>query len=477
MKKVLLSIALTSLLCANEIIELDASKNNNTENTQFTLNIDYLKTLEKGKKRDFFINEYLKSDIDDTQALEALTLIYDINDELFYNFAKKFNHDETLAVAQCMNMEALQLINSYPDCIVNGLKIKEASHLTSVQLNKISEVTSEKYPLFSKEIKVLSSAIPFTKLIIQNKDTFYNIFLGVNNNFRENYFNYKLPKRTFQRIYNDKINFEKFLKILVFNPKLNLLDNSIKDLDDENLDANSTFYLAINEIRLKDYNKAYEYLQNAKQKAKDEDLINKLDFWIFLITKDKSVLEELALNKTFDFYTYHANEILRNSLNKDFSIFQSDQFNSELKNSDTDKKALLYSLAKVKSDFNNELVSNNLKGGIFQLETKQLEKNSIDYSVENFFTIKDNLNYMNSYLDSLKIEDNNPLVKLMLIDNKKIDLENIKKIDVEELIKPYFVFEAINLDKKENFLLWYTIYYNNFSKKEKIKSQTILETL
>lgn len=162
------------------------------------LSLDTIEKEKKGIKRDFLINEFLKKEATTSEeAFSTLQFIDNMNTTLFTNFANKYADDETLAVVQCMNMPTNQLLSSYDDCIRVGLSYNEISKLNSLEAEQIINITSEKYPKYAKKVKLLSSSIPFTRLITLEKDEFYELYLNISNEFRENYFNYKLPRKPF----------------------------------------------------------------------------------------------------------------------------------------------------------------------------------------------------------------------------------------------------------------------------------------
>ncbi|QDF29027.1 transglycosylase SLT domain-containing protein [Halarcobacter anaerophilus] len=477
MKKILLSLCLAASFYANEIEE-----NIQTLQTS-SLTLDYLKTLPKNIKRDFFINEYLKkNNISNDQAYEALNLIYNINNELFYNFASKFGHDETFAVAQCMNMKNSDLVDSYADCIVNGLSLKKASLLSSFDLNIIIQKTKDKYPAFTKKIKVISSAIPFTRLIVQDKSNFYDIFLNVDSSFREKYFNYKLPKRTFEKIYKNKKKFEEFLKLVLSNNKLTNLNKNLNGLDDKELGYKSSFYLAINAIRFKDFNKAYNYLENAKKKSSNKKFIDKVDFLEYLITKDESILKLLSSSENFNFYSYYANELLGNKISKDFKIDSLNEFKTILKSSNSKTIALLYAIAKSQSNLELDKVSKDLKVGIMQLKPVWIKDLSKEYNFNSFFNMEDSLTYAKAYLERLNIETNNNLLSILFKYNKEVknldQITALSAIKKDDLLTSYIKLFPL-LEGNENYLLWYTLAYNKLDKKskERLELNTIWENL
>jgi len=308
-----------------------------------SLNLKTIEKENKGLKRDLLINNFLKQDTTTAEeAYETLKFIDNMDTKLFTNFAIKYKHDETLAVVQCMNMPISSLINSYADCIKIGLTYDEASSLPYSELTKIIKVTSEKYPDFSKKLKVLSSAIPFTKITILEKDDFYDIYLNVSNEFREKYFNYKLPRKTFFRIFEDKKNFENYLKINILNRKFDIVNNSLLAIDDTSLNSNSSFLLGINALALKKQNKAKAFFINALNKLTNENNKNRILFWLYKSTNEPQYLNDIISNKSHNIYTILAKEIL---LKKDFEIknnsFENDKFKTivEAKSFNTNKKS------------------------------------------------------------------------------------------------------------------------------------------
>lgn len=477
MKKILLSLCLAAFFYANEIEE-----NIQTSQTS-SLTLEYLKALPKNMKRDFFINQYLKKDnISNNQAYEVLGLIDNINNELFYNFASKFGHDETFAVAQCMNMKSSELVDSYADCIVNGLSLKKASLLSSFDLNIIIQKTKDKYPAFTKKIKVISSSIPFTRLVVQDESNFYDIFLNVDSSFREKYFNYKLPKRTFEKIYKNKKKFEEFLKLVLSNNKLTNLNKKLNSLDDKNLDYKSSFYLALNSIRLKDFNNAYNYLEKAKKKSSNKKFIDKINFLEYLITKDESILKFLSSSKNFNFYSYYANELLGNKISKDFKIDSLNEFKTILKSSNSKTIALLYAIAKSQSNLELDKVSKDFKVGIMQLKPVWIRDILKKNNLNSFFNMEDSLHYAKVYLESLNMETNNNLLAILFKYNKEAknldQITALSAIKKDDLLSSYIKLFPL-LEGNENYLLWYTLAYNKLDKnsKERLELNTILENL
>ncbi len=439
-----------------------------------TLILNQINNLEKGIKRDFYINEYLK--LDDTTseaAYSTLSLIYNMNNPLFHNFAKKYKNDETLAVSQCMDASIEDLIYSYADCIEIGLDLNKASKLSTYELKLVLQNLQNKYPEFSNQIKVLSSAIPFTKLITKDIDTFYDIFLNVDTNFIENYFNYKLPQKTLNRIKSDKKQYNRFIQIILLNSKLTNLRQHIKDIQIEDLDDKNKFLLTLFYIEKNDLNKAFELI-NTLNTNYDFLYKEKIEFFKYFITKDDSYLENITSSNRLNIYTFYANEILQKQyILPNLEKLDSIEVINELTN---EQLALLYSIIKIKSDFSDDKISKDFELGLTQLSLEQIKQIETKFTYKNSlikqFETQTNLKYFIDYLKTLQKEEFNAIdLFLSIYGNKRI---NSLEKDLNKIIK----FEYISFLTKDfdNFLVLYYLYLNNLEK-ENTKIESIFQKL
>lgn len=460
----LLITLLSSLAFSNEVVD---------KKKEF-LTFEIIKKEEKGLKRDFLINELLEqASTTQDQAYESLSYIDSMNNKLFTNFALKYKHDETLAVVQCMNMPTNQLLNSYADCIKVGLDYEEASKLNSLELNQLINKTSEKYPLFAKNLKVLSSAIPFTKIITLDSDSFYELYFNLPVEFKENYFNYRLPRKTFFRIYQDKVNFEKYLKQNITNRSFDIVNDSFLAIDDSNLNANSSFLLGLNAFAIEKTDKATAFLQNALNKTDDKN-INKILFWLYKTSKNKTYLKDISLNAKVDLYTILANELLEDEKTLNFAQIKNTEFEKSTKKLSLETKAFLYSSIKVNSNFDNKYISKEFNIGL-------LNQNYEIKDVENFYKNGLALEKSISLLNKELLEDKNmnPILKYLTLENKNDALKLLEKnYKLNEMIDKNLIFEFISDEKLEEFVLNYYFYINNIKKeKKKIKLSSIFESL
>ncbi|RXJ87599.1 lytic transglycosylase domain-containing protein [Arcobacter sp. CECT 8985] len=395
MRRVLCSIVLTTTLFANANSLIMNKENSSILNTKedFQVTLNWLKDKPKSITKDFYILQYLKSDITPNQALTALSMVNYVNRKIFFEFAKKFKDDETLAVAQCMRASAKELISTYDDCVKVGLSLYGATKLSQTQLNQAVQLVQDKYPNFAQQLKIISSSIPFTRVISTSVDNFYEIYLSVGNSFRIDYLNYKLPKSTMEKIKNDK-RFEQLIKYSITNPKLDLLSKSFLNIDDTNLSSDTSFYLALNELKNNDFKTALFYLDNADKKAYSNSIKNKILFWKYLITYDKQYLNKLSNSTYIDLYSLYAKELLNKKIDTNIKYDISLQQNEPSLFNTSDP----FSWLKVLRDNNLDDTKINYYKTIF---TDEKTKPFLAYVLNKYNHYKDNY-YLTPYKSYLK---------------------------------------------------------------------------
>ncbi|WP_404317382.1 lytic transglycosylase domain-containing protein [Malaciobacter canalis] len=329
MKKILCLVFITTFIYANNIEtnkESTPTKSINNEQEEFTLTLDWLEQKPKTITKDFYILQYLKQDITPDEALKALSMVKYVSNQIFYAFAKKFKHDETTAVVQCMQANAKELINTYDDCIKAGLSLYKATKLSQVELNEAILKVKDKYPTFANKLKILASSLPFTKTISASKDDFFDIYLKTGSQFKIDFLNYKLPKKTLNKIKNDK-RVETLIKYAITNPQLDLLSKSFLGINDTTFNSLTSFFLALNEINNENLKQALTYLSNSYKKAYNDYGKNRAIFWKYLITYDKKFLEELSSSNNLDIYSLYAKELLNKKIDNiiyDISLKQNE---------------------------------------------------------------------------------------------------------------------------------------------------------
>jgi soluble lytic murein transglycosylase len=274
------------------------------------ISLDWIESKPKTFARDFYIWQYLKQEnVSAKNAMDALGLVHNMNNKLLFSYVNKLNHDESTAVIQCMKAQPKQLLKNNKDCILLGLSLRKAEKLDALQLDSVIDKIKSSDELFTKKLKILNSPIAFSKAISAPKKVFFDIFSQTSRKFRENRLNYKIPSRALKRLSSDK-RFEKIIKLSVTNPKMALIQQSFFELDDEKYSVHTSFLLAMNALIHKKEQIALKYLNSAYAKAYSQSLKDKIVFWKYQITQDKSLLKTLNKSLSVNIYTLFAKEVL-----------------------------------------------------------------------------------------------------------------------------------------------------------------------
>jgi len=269
--------------------------------------LEWLKDKPRTYAKDFYIWQYLKQDISPANAIKALGQANNVNNRLFYAYAKKLKHDETTAVVQCLRAKTSTLINTNASCMELGLSIYDITKLTTAQLEQASKTLQNKYPKKNKAIKIIGATIPFTKLISSDTQTFFQVFNNTGSKFRTQYFNYKIPLKTLSRISKHK-KFNQTIKLIVTNNKLLQAQKSLFNIDDTSLSHLSSFLLAINALKHDKLDVSEKYFNSAHKKAYYQFDKDKVTFWKYLISKDVSHFYKLSKSWDLNMYSLYAKE-------------------------------------------------------------------------------------------------------------------------------------------------------------------------
>ncbi|WP_428026609.1 transglycosylase SLT domain-containing protein [Arcobacter sp.] len=400
-------------------------------------------------------------------TIKILENISNVNQAIFDEYAKKIDYDETLAVLQCMNANEKSLVEANSDCIVVGLNLKKALELTPLEINSIILKIEDRYPIFAKELKIINSPIPFTKIVSSSSDIIYDLYLNSSNNFLYEKLNYKLPLKTIEKIkYDEK--FERFLSLIISNPKLNFLQSSFFDLDDTNYNYNVSFLLAINRVLNKKIDEqTVIYFKNALSKAISQYEKDKINFWLYLLKNEESTLAVLKESSDLNIYTLYAKKNIK--INDSFKILEYEF----LKDCFTDRKILIHSFAKTLSNFDVKSISKEFDLGLMQLNLNKVNEivllNNLELKEEELLTPKTNILYYSYILNELETEFYHPLTLFYAYVNGAKNLNErlyFNLFETQNIYEPYLSLELLGDEKVKEFIYNYIAYTKIFAKKD-----------
>jgi len=263
----------------------------------------WLKNKPRSFAKDFYIWRYLNQNIKPSEAIWALGQARYVNNKLLRRYANKLKHKETSKVLQCMRYKANKFTSQNADCIEVGLTSFKATKLNKTQLDKIILKVKDIYPTSARRFEIINSKTPFTLLINSSTKVFYDTFNETGGVFRKNNFNHHLPKSYIKELRKDKKNFAQTIKLIVTNPNLNIIQESLLTLNTKGLSHKSIFFLAINAIKHKKENIALKYLDLAYKSAYFKFDQDKVRFWQYKLTQNKQYLDKLVNSWDINLYS------------------------------------------------------------------------------------------------------------------------------------------------------------------------------
>ena len=260
--------------------------------------LDEIKKMPSSYSRDYYIWRFLnETKPNRDEALEA------------YNLAKRKSYKIKKAIKKITGTVPDKKIKTQKDpsnfIIYPEVAIKKSKSSLKKLYKKIL-----KRGQHSDVLKVMSSDNPFEALKgISPKAQCY-IFNRCQTKYRKRYFNYPFSKEQLEKLVLEKA-FRLTLFKIITTPALDKLKKSLLNTPIETLPYKSTFLLAMNAVEFNNKDRALYYLKKAKEKNKKQSVHDKCNFWLYLLTKDRSYLKLLLNSSQINLFTLRARDILR----------------------------------------------------------------------------------------------------------------------------------------------------------------------
>jgi len=184
-----------------------------------------------------------------------------------------------------------------------------ASKKSLEQLKKLYRKI-QKQGKYSDTLKVMSSTQPFKRLAEMGTTTQCYIFNSVSSKYRKKYFNEAFSPKQLEYLIHEA-QFNKSIEKIVTTHDLQRSKKSlIFFINDNNLTFQSNFLLAMNAIEFKKIKVAENFLKIARTKTTYQSQYDQIDFWFYLLSKDKKYLKKLLGSYDVNLYTLRARDIL-----------------------------------------------------------------------------------------------------------------------------------------------------------------------
>jgi soluble lytic murein transglycosylase len=269
--------------------------------------IDEINTKPASREKNFLIWQYLRQDVNATQAAEAFYQVDTVNERFLFDYAKKTDEAEIKYTAECLQKLSPDLMNiKEDDCLYLALTPIKAQHLESYQRELIATRLGDRFGdvQWLRSMNHNNHFSPFSDVSSSLK-----LFLISGLQYRESHFN---------RLVNSDIlaqltmlnGFDQFVYLTATEHKLDKLQESLSRVSGGVYSSQTHFYLGINALKYQRADNALFHFQESKRKSVSPMERDKNSFWIYRITKDEADLQTLAQSLDINMYTLWAKEKL-----------------------------------------------------------------------------------------------------------------------------------------------------------------------
>ena len=164
---------------------------------------------------------------------------------------------------------------------------------------------------YSDTLKVMSSNRPFKVLSQQKASTQCYIFNGVTSKYRKKHFNKAFSPKQIKKLIHEKQFNQTIYKVVTTHALQKTKKSLTLFIGENNLTFESNFLLAINAVEFKKPKVALNFLKIARTKSTYQSKFDQVDFWTYLLTKDKKYLKQLLKSHSVNIYTLHARDLLK----------------------------------------------------------------------------------------------------------------------------------------------------------------------
>jgi soluble lytic murein transglycosylase len=271
------------------------------------VSLDEINTKPPSREKNFLIWQFLKQEINASEAREAFYQLENVNERFLFDYAAKTDEEEIRYTAECLQKVSTQLIDiPQDDCLYLALTPTKAQHLQSYEREQIANRLGDQFGdvQWLREMNHNNHFTPFSNVASSLK-----LFLIASLPYRHENFNRSLDDEVLIEL-TSLSGFDQLVYGSVTDPKMGLLQESLSRVSGGIYTPQTHFYLGINALKYGRSDNALFHLREAKNKAYSTMERDKNTFWLYRITQEQSLLQELSESLDINIYTLWAREKL-----------------------------------------------------------------------------------------------------------------------------------------------------------------------
>ncbi|MBR8465677.1 lytic transglycosylase domain-containing protein [Campylobacter sp. faydin G-140] len=273
------------------------------------LSFDELKDKPSGLAKDYYINRL----INETSPTKAQ--VQELSKDVFRRAgAVQSSIDKILPPkphpSLCPKVTVANILDANTTCQNTITTISFSLKLTADVRAKLAEKLTISHPAKAKMLLSLNSENP--AIVFANNgetDKFLALFNASSTIQKEKFFATDFSGEFMDKLYSQK-GFTTFLNKIVINKSNTKFRQNLLKISPLITSENDAFILGINAITLLKESRAAEFFKRAKETYKRQFYIDNATFWLYLINKDESFLNELANSTDINIYSLFAKDFV-----------------------------------------------------------------------------------------------------------------------------------------------------------------------
>ena len=267
------------------------------------------------RAKDFIIWQYLQQNITPAQADKAYKQLSINSNKLLFLYAKKTKNLKIKKEVLCKKEKNLIIIHD-KKCLKLAFSPYKTLNLTNQDRKKLSKNIDDKKT--KKLLKIQSEPHNQKAYMKYDADTILTFFIKTPTSFRRKNLNIDFNSKFINKL-SSSWKISQFVNIVINDDKLDKLQLSLLHLDGTELNSQTNFFLALNQLKHLNKSQAIDFLHLSLEKAKHQIDIDKNYFWLYLVSKNKKYLKKLLLSMDINIYTIYAHEVLDKSFDNYFT--------------------------------------------------------------------------------------------------------------------------------------------------------------
>lgn len=275
------------------------------------ITLEFLKNKPSGVVRDFYIWQFIQDPNTSTNDAKNAYELVTTKSPTIQKAMEKKGIAQSFQDLRCKNLAFDLLKNEDAQCISYGLKLSIIKDLIDTDIQLISQKLIDFDVALVEQIQILRSKNILEALLKTSAKNFGIIFNALTYTQKLKIFDTPIPPQNLEILANqNNATFNSVLRIIILDSRFEVFKQSLLKANITQSDPNTFFLLGINELLGTQNKRALEYFKRSFNSATDPFLKDRALFWQYLMSKDISLLNELAQSKFVDIFSIYASQKL-----------------------------------------------------------------------------------------------------------------------------------------------------------------------